>query len=58
MVKVRERELLMERCSPEEMATAAATATTTMAAAALGGSGPCPPYSLEMVLQWRGLSPP
>ena len=66
MDMVRERELLMERCSPEEMketAAAAATATMTTATATavattLGGSGPWPPSSsLEMVLLWRFISP-
>ena len=57
---VRKRELLMERCSSEEMKeTAAAAATATPAAAtALGGSGPWPPSSsLEMVLVCRWISP-
>ena len=49
---VRKRELLKERCSPEEMKETAAAAT------ALGGSGPWPPSSsLEMVLLWRLISP-
>src|SRR4051812_17881061 len=47
---VRHRELLIERCSPEEMketttSAAAATLTTT---ATLGGSGPWP-----LLLPWR-----
>ena len=47
------RELLMERCSPEEMKETVAVAATT-----LGGSGPWPPYStLDMVLVCNG-SPP
>ena len=54
---VRKRELLMERCSPEEMKEMA-TAAATAAATALGGSGPWPPSSsLEMVLVCRWISP-
>src|SRR4051812_3627473 len=59
----RERELLIERCSPEEMKEMAAAATTAMATAtavamALGGSGPWPPYSsLEMMLLCKLISP-
>ena len=47
---VRKRELLMERCSPDEMEAAAATAPAT-------GGGSWPPSSLALVLQWRSLSP-
>ena len=47
---VRKRELLMERCSPEEMKETAAAAVTATAATATasGGSGPWP-----LLLPWR-----
>ena len=49
---MRKRELLIKRCSSEEMKETAVAATT------LGGSGPWPPYSsLEMVLVFRWISP-
>ena len=62
MHMVRERYLLMKRCSPEDMKETAATAATTTATATavamtLGGSGPWPPSSLEMVLLWRLIFP-
>ena len=52
---VRKRELLMERCSPEEMEAMAATAPAVggspRAAAALGGGGPLAPLSSLILVQ-------